>query len=196
MPSDRVSLLLKLYYRYQSARAAIGYRLFGIEYLCQFLQSCDGPVTRRLLQRHGASIGAGACFKGGVVIDNASGDVAATGDFSNLRIGSRCHIGKGVFFDLPQAITVGDAAVISAGVTILTHADCGARPLQEHFPRKTAPVTIGMGAWIGANATILCGVVIGEMTVVGSGAVVTKSFPAYQVIGGVPARPIRTLARP
>jgi maltose O-acetyltransferase len=55
-----------------------------------------------------------------------------------------------------------------------------------------APVTIGDGAWIGANTCILKGVEIGEHAVVGAGSVVTKSIPACSLAVGNPAKVVKT----
>jgi acetyltransferase-like isoleucine patch superfamily enzyme len=54
-------------------------------------------------------------------------------------------------------------------------------------------VHIKKNAWIGANATILPGVTIGENSVVAAGAVVSKNVPDNAVVGGVPARIIKTI---
>jgi acetyltransferase-like isoleucine patch superfamily enzyme len=51
---------------------------------------------------------------------------------------------------------------------------------------------IGPNCWIGSKVTILDGVTIGEGCVIAAGSVVTKSFPDYSVIGGVPARVLRS----
>ncbi len=56
-----------------------------------------------------------------------------------------------------------------------------------------APVVIEPGSWIGARATILGGVTIGEGAVVAAGAVVTRSVPPDTLVGGVPATVIREL---
>ena len=53
------------------------------------------------------------------------------------------------------------------------------------------PIRIGKGVWIGANATVLAGVTIGDHAVVAAGAVVTKDVPARAIVGGVPARFIK-----
>ena len=50
------------------------------------------------------------------------------------------------------------------------------------------PIVIEDGVWCGANVTILKGVTIGKDSIVAAGAVVTKSFPPYSIIGGVPAK--------
>ena len=56
-----------------------------------------------------------------------------------------------------------------------------------------APVKIGNNVWIGAHATILAGVTVGDNAVVAAGAVVTKDVPANAVVGGVPAKIIKTI---
>ena len=63
--------------------------------------------------------------------------------------------------------------------------------MEEKLPENDQPVTIEDGVWVGANVTVLKGVTIGRGSVVAAGAVVTKSFPPYSIIGGVPAKLIR-----
>jgi acetyltransferase-like isoleucine patch superfamily enzyme len=171
----------------------IRYGIGGIDWIVARLENASGRRLPPLLREFGATVGGGTSFKRGLRIDNAAGDADSTGDFSNLVIGTRCFIGAGVFFDLPDQITIEDEVALSAGVTILTHADCGARAMSAWYPRYRAPVRIGFGSWIGANATLLPGVTLGRCCVVGAGAVVTESFPAYSVVVGVPARVVRVL---
>ena len=57
----------------------------------------------------------------------------------------------------------------------------------------TKPIVIRRNAWIGANATILAGVTIGENAIVAAGAVVSKDVPDNTIVGGVPAKVIRTI---
>ena len=52
------------------------------------------------------------------------------------------------------------------------------------------PTRIGRRAAIGSNATVLCGVTVGENAMIGAGAVVTRDVPAHAIVAGVPAAPI------
>ena len=183
-------MIVKMFHHYQSVISLIGYRLFGIDYICRMLETSDSYITQELLRKYGARLGQHINFKGGIIIDNASKDQDATNDFRNLIIGNSCYIGKKVFFDLANEIIIENEVVISARVSIFTHADCGNRLMSNHIARKTGSVRIGKGTWIGANATILCGVHIGELCVVAAGAVVTTSFDSNQIVAGVPARKI------
>ena len=56
----------------------------------------------------------------------------------------------------------------------------------------TAPIKIGNHVWIGVNCTILKGVTIGDGAIIAAGSVVTKDVPAHSLVGGVPAKVIRT----
>ncbi len=57
----------------------------------------------------------------------------------------------------------------------------------------TEPIHIGKNVWIGANATILPGVSIGDGAIIAAGAVVSKDVPENSVVGGVPARKIKSI---
>lgn len=87
-----------------------------------------------------------------------------------------------IFF--PQYISIGANSIIGYNVTILTH---------EFLVReyRIGPVEIGRDVMIGANATILPGVRIGDGSVVAAGAVVTEDVPSGVMVGGVPARYIK-----
>lgn len=64
---------------------------------------------------------------------------------------------------------------------------------EERHDLFPAPIHIGRNVWIGANATVLPGVTIGDHAVIAAGAVVTKDVPANTVVGGVPAKVIRMM---
>lgn len=57
---------------------------------------------------------------------------------------------------------------------------------------ENLPVTVGDDVWIGSRVMILPGVKIGKGSIIGAGAVVTKDIPEYSIVGGVPAKLIRS----
>lgn len=105
-----------------------------------------------------------------------------------ITIGGNCSVNDGVFFNASRPILIGDNVTLSANVFVTTVTlDKDAFPRKEH---KHAPVTIEANAWIGAGAVILPGIVVGNGAVIGAGAVVTRSVPAGETWGGVPAKPL------
>ena len=89
-------------------------------------------------------------------------------------------------------IFIGDYTQVAPNVGIIS-SNHNVYDSREH--EWNEEVRIGRYGWIGMNAMILPGVVLGDFTVVGAGAVVTKPFPkGYCVLGGNPARVIRELA--
>lgn len=86
-------------------------------------------------------------------------------------------------------IEMGDNVQIGPHVTIVTDN----HDLQQRYVLKCKKVVIGNNAWIGAGATIMPGVHIGENAVIAGGAVVTKDVRANTVVGGNPAKEIRQI---
>lgn len=111
-----------------------------------------------------------------------------------IKIGKNVYIGYEVIFDRihPELITVEDYAEIGDRSIISVHSR-GSLLLRDAYPRETAEVRIGKGAWIAPACIILQGVTIGEQAVVGTGSVVTRSIPPYSVAVGVPAKVIKNL---
>lgn len=105
-----------------------------------------------------------------------------------VRAGRGVSFGQDVQLDFffPELIEIGDNAIIGFGATILSH------EFTQHEWRKGV-VHIGKDVLVGANATILPGVAIGDGATIGAGAVVTKDVPAGAFATGVPAtpRPVR-----
>ncbi|WP_201467469.1 acyltransferase [Janibacter melonis] len=110
-----------------------------------------------------------------------------------LRLGDDVDLAKGVLITGRGGVSVGSRTLVGYGTRIISsnHKVSGAGTVfgagHEH-----APVTIGADAWIGAGCTILPGVSIGDRAVIAAGAVVTKDVQEGDVVGGVPARLIRS----
>jgi len=100
-----------------------------------------------------------------------------------VTIGPYTAVGLMVMFDIffPQDITIGQDTIIGYQSTILCH------EFLRHEWRR-GPVVIGNDVMIGANTTILPGVVIGDGAVVSAGSLVNRDVPAGAVVGGVPIR--------
>lgn len=109
----------------------------------------------------------------------------------NITIGKDVFINSGCHFQDQGGITIGDGSLIGHNVVLATinHDLNPENGRKNHY----APIHIGAHVWIGSNATILPGVSVGDWAVVGAGAVVTKDVPPFTVVGGVPARILKTL---
>jgi acetyltransferase-like isoleucine patch superfamily enzyme len=109
-----------------------------------------------------------------------------------VNIGENVLIGLRVTLDhsYPEYIYIEDDVSLAGNNYLLAHSN----PYQ-HFekvlPSFVAPVVIKQGAWVGIGATILPGVVVGEYSVVATGAVVTKDVPQKCLVGGMPAKIIK-----
>lgn len=109
----------------------------------------------------------------------------------NIRLGERVFINSGCRFQDQGGITIGDDALIGHNVVIATlNHDLHPAQRATTIPR---PVVLGDRVWIGANATILPGVTIGDGAVVAAGAVVNRDVAPYTVVGGIPARMLREI---
>ena len=109
----------------------------------------------------------------------------------NTKIGKNVFINFGcTFLDL-GGITIEDNVMLAPGVKLLSEG----HPLspEERQSLIPKPIHVRKNAWIGANATILQGVTVGENAVVAAGAVVSIDVPANTVVGGIPAKVIKTI---
>lgn len=108
-----------------------------------------------------------------------------------IEIEGGCYINRYVMIDASDHIRIGRDTMIGPHCYITDH-DHGTaldQPVAAQ-PLVNAPVAIGRDVWIGAGATILKGVTVGDQAVVAAGAVVTRDVPPGAIVGGVPARPI------
>ena len=161
---------------------AVAWRLRGISVGERLL--VDGP-TPRVVPLGSIMIGLNVLFQ-------AHGTRArlSTGYKGVLEIGDRSYINSGVIMHARKNISIGSNAKIGENVWI---SDCDFHEVDEGDGVRVGPVVIGSNVWMANGAVVLPGVTIGDHSVVGAGAVVTKSFPPRSVIAGNPARLIRTL---
>ena len=115
-------------------------------------------------------------------------------DAQNILIGIDAYPGimKGCYIQGKGGIEIGDYTQIAPNVVIVS-ANHDVYDLRKHIEAK---VSIGKYCWLGAGCKIMPGVTLGDFTIVGAGAVVTKSFPnGHLIICGVPAKKIKDLEK-
>lgn len=130
----------------------------------------------------------------------AIGDETKIGTFVEIQagvtIGARCKVSSHTF--ICEGVSVDDEAFIGHGVMFINdkvpRATTEGGQLQGNADWKVVPTHVCRRASIGSNATIMCGVTIGEDAVIGAGAVVTNDVPPRTVVAGVPARRLSSAA--
>lgn len=139
----------------------------------------DCPPYRRFFLGRQSVIESYCC------INNAVGDVV---------IGNHTRIG--IHNTIIGPVCIGNYVNLAQGITVtaLNHNFEDVTRRIDEQGISTKPVIIGDDVWIGANAVVLPGVTIGRHCVVAAGAVVTKDVPDHSVVGGVPAKILKTLS--
>jgi UDP-2-acetamido-3-amino-2,3-dideoxy-glucuronate N-acetyltransferase len=125
------------------------------------------------------------------------GDDTKIGTFVEIqkgaKIGQRCKISSHSF--ICEGVTLEDGVFIGHGVMftndLLPRATTETGALATDADWKCIPTVVKRGASIGSNATILCGITIGEKAMIGAGSVVIKDVPAGATVVGNPARIIK-----
>lgn len=118
---------------------------------------------------------------------------ATFGSGSGITLGARSGIG--IDADLHGTITIGDDVMMGPRCSIFSRnhrSDDVTRPMNTQGFEADKPVVIGDDVWLGSNVTVLPGVHIGSGSIVAAGAVVSADVPPYSVVGGVPARVLRS----
>jgi UDP-2-acetamido-3-amino-2,3-dideoxy-glucuronate N-acetyltransferase len=130
----------------------------------------------------GTRIWANANIMGGAIIG------------TNCNICDNCFVEKGAV--LGNHVTLKNGVCVFEGVYLEddVFVGAGATFINDRYPRSNRQdewtlekTFVKKGATIGANSTLMCGITIGEYAVIGAGAVVTKSVPAYTIVVGNPA---------
>lgn len=129
------------------------------------------------------------------------GDETKIGTFveiqKGVKVGKRVKISSHSF--ICEGVTIEDFVFIGHGVMFINDKyPRAANPdgsLQTEEDWQVIPTCVKRGASIGSNATILCGVTIGEGAIVGAGSVVTRDVEPYTIVVGNPARKLRSLGQ-
>lgn len=112
----------------------------------------------------------------------------------SLRVGRQTYIGEYNNLRSEGAVlSIGDHCLVSQFVSLIGTGHAHAlrdRLIGEQGPSDKLGVTIGDDVWIGANAVVLPGVVVGRGAVVAAGSIVTRDVPEYTIVAGSPARPV------
>lgn len=149
-------------------------------------QYVGGRIRAKVLRMCGFQIGHGSVVSGMPAL-SGGGNI-----YRRFTVGSMSWINVGCFFDLNDTIQIGDHVGIGQEVMILTTShEIGPAP-RRNGPLTMAPVVVGNGVWIGARSLILPGVTVGDGAIVAAGSVVHRDVPANTLVGGVPARAVKT----
>ncbi len=125
------------------------------------------------------SCGNGVKLKGKIIISEPK----------TVVIGHNVHIEENAYFLSEGGLTIGDYTHISRNVTIYTvDHNYPARALPYNHTGIAKPVAIGKNVWIGANASILPGVRIGDGAIISMGTIVTNDIPPLAIVGNQPSR--------
>jgi acetyltransferase-like isoleucine patch superfamily enzyme len=163
--------------------ARMGFATARFRYLMRVAgPGCVFGTNNRVINAANVTIGRGCLFQDSIYI--------RAGVNGRVSIGDRVALNSFVQLYGHGGISLGDETQIGPGTIITTTGhDYTERNLEAHFK----PIIIGKRVWVGANATIIGGVTIGDCAVIGAGAVVIRDIPAHSVAVGVPARVVRQL---
>jgi acetyltransferase-like isoleucine patch superfamily enzyme len=167
---------------------AIHPRYLVVQFFVSFLPQNSFCRVRTLLYRFaGLRIGEGTVILGRLTL-TFPGAIA-----SMLSIGANSRVNAPFYAELNAPIIIGSNVSIGHNVVLITTDHDTSNPKDRAGTPKFDRIVIEDGAWIGAGVTILPGVTIGRASVVSAGAMVSKSVLANQLVGGVPARLVKTL---
>jgi acetyltransferase-like isoleucine patch superfamily enzyme len=129
----------------------------------------------------------GGFYKGGLI------EIQARYYKSIIKIGNNVSTNNNLFFCAANLIDIGSGSIIGQYVTIFDHEAHGIKPEKRREIGEIGTVKIGNNVWIGNNVIILKNTFIGDNSIIAAGAVVSGSFPANVIIGGIPAKVIKNI---
>lgn len=113
---------------------------------------------------------------------------------NQLEIGSDTYIGMNSLLNgFAAKLVIGSNVSIAQNVNIMVDSGPNASPaMQQVFPLEKKPVTIGNHVWIGTGSVIMPGVTLGDYCIVAANSYVNRSFDPFTIVGGSPAKVLRT----
>lgn len=180
--------------RFVLAQRARGSR---VSLLCYITNPAQIELGARVKIHSHSALDAGSsgtiALAAGVTLNRYAYITASRG---GVRVGQRSEINHFALINGAGGVTIGRDVLIGPGAQLISYQH---RYSERDQPISAqgysyAPTVVEDDVWIGSNAIILAGVTIGRGSVVGAGAVVTKSCAPYSVLAGVPARVIKTRA--
>jgi maltose O-acetyltransferase len=186
----RPAMVVRVVRRLRDDVAGTRFTFLAVQVLISLIPRLAFGWLRAILYRAvGVRIGRSSYVFGKIEIEGV-GDA-----LGNVRIGESCLLTTPLYLNASGVIEIGDRVTIGHHVMIITDNHDMTDPERRGGERRSAPVKIEDGAWIGARATILPGVTLGRGCVVAAGALVAHDVPAHTLVGGVPARRISDLER-
>jgi maltose O-acetyltransferase len=186
--AEKTRGLKKLLAVAQEEMQAIHPRYLLIQFLVACLPKNSFCRVRTILYRMaGFEIGRGTVVLGRLTLTSQA-PIAKM-----LSIGATSRINAPFYAELNAPIVIGNNVAIGHNVVFITTDHDTSNPNDRSGTPKFHGIVIEDGAWIGACVTILPGVTVGKASVVSAGSVVSQSVLANRVVGGVPARPVKTL---
>lgn len=151
----------------------------------------NGYSVSMIIKKTRSSVGKHLFDRCGTNINIEKG--ADFGSGKGISIGN--NSGLGINCKVRGPLEIGDNVMMGPDVVIMTNSHNFERidlPMNIQGSAVPKKVLIGNDVWIGTRAIILPGVIIGNGAIIGAGAVVTKDVPEYGIVGGVPAKLIRS----
>ncbi|MFA6126996.1 MAG: acyltransferase [Bacteroidales bacterium] len=148
-------------------------------------------VEINALSKAGVHLGDNVSILKGTIIE-CTGVMRNLGE--GLTIGNNVGIAQNGFIQVRGKVVIGDNVIFGPNVSVFSENHVFDNPdIPVSIQGETRKgVTIEEGAWIGTRAVILDGVTVGRNSIVAAGSIVTRDVPAYTVVGGVPAKVLRS----
>jgi galactoside O-acetyltransferase len=183
----------------------IGEIYIMFEHFISWLPGVSGVKIRNIYYRNRLGENIVSNIEEGCIFENTSNidfknnvSIGSRARFSaingSIKCGSNTRFNTGVHINasIGGEIDIGENCLFGPGVCVFSssHHYLDPSELIRNQGHKISSVSIGNDCWIGANSIILCGVTIGDGSVIGAGAVVTRNIDSFAIAAGVPARVI------